>query len=148
MASMASHLKEKDSEDSIVKLPPTGPTLSCWFHTICSSHFCFLNLTFFLLQIIWHYLLIFLHKMCHYKFFFSRQIMNFSWGFGGSFLQANIAWLISIEGMITGGKEYSGYISFGIIQCGSNSDWPALEHGYFLKLENRCKILYIVVYYK
>lgn len=42
--------------------------------------------------------------------------------FGVIFLQANIAWLISIEGMVTGRKEYSGYISFATIQHGSNSE--------------------------
>lgn len=58
-------------------------------------------------------------------FVFLGKSCIFPEALGVLFLQANIAWLISIEGMITGGKEYSRYISFAIIQCGSNSDWPA-----------------------
>ena len=49
----------------------------------CFDHFCFLNLTVFLLQIVWNYL--FPHNVCHSKFLFSRQIMHLSWGFWGYF---------------------------------------------------------------
>lgn len=52
--------------------------------------------------------------MCHSKFCFSEQIMHFPEALGVLFLQANIAWLISM-GNDNRWKEYSRYVLCYII---------------------------------